>query len=155
MNKGTFMDFEFRMPQKANFESQEQGCLACGLFVLSWMEQELRFQRGEWLRTWIQFSVKHWRESLQKVLGSLKKEPDFRNKELHLMTDKIEKMTLEAVKRATEAEKKLEAQQSKRSAAAQAAQAAITKYTGRFAWQQLSQNSKAKVIALKGSVRVL
>ena len=38
-----------------------------------------------------------------------------RNKELHLMTEKIEKMTLEAVSRATEAEKKLEAQKNKSS----------------------------------------
>ena len=36
-------------------------------------------------------------------------------------------MTLEAVNRATEAEKKLEAQKSKSSAAAKAAEAAITK----------------------------
>ena len=70
------------------------------------------------------------------------------------MTAKIEKMTLEAVKRATEAEKKLEAQQSKSSAAAKAAQAAITKYTGSFNWQQLPKDAKAKVIALKGSVRI-
>ena len=37
------------------------------------------------------------RERLQKALSSLKKELDLRNKERHLMTEKIEKMTLEAV----------------------------------------------------------
>ena len=37
------------------------------------------------------------------------------------MTEKIEKMTLEAVSRVTEAEKKLEAQKNKSSAAAKAA----------------------------------
>ena len=76
---GTFMDPEFQMPQKANFEFQEQGSLACGFFVLTCMEQKLMFQRGEWLRTWVQFSGRHWRERLQKALSSFKKEL-----ELHL-----------------------------------------------------------------------
>ena len=48
---GTFIDPEFQMPQEASFESQEQGSLACGFFMLTWMEQELRLQRGVWLRT--------------------------------------------------------------------------------------------------------
>ena len=56
---GTFMDPEFQMAQKAIFEPQEQGSLACGFFVLTWMEKEHRLQRGEGLRTWVQFSEKH------------------------------------------------------------------------------------------------
>ena len=62
LRMGTFMDPDFQMPEQANFELQEQGSLACGFFVLAWIEQELRLQRGDWLRTWVQFSIKHWKE---------------------------------------------------------------------------------------------
>ena len=54
-------------------------------------------------------------------------------------------MTLEAVSRATEAEKKFEAQKNKSAAAAKVAQAALTTCTSRCTWQQLSKDSKAKV----------
>ena len=152
---GSLVDPEFKLPEKrCNSVIQAFGLNECGFYTLSFIEQELRLARGEWLNHHSSELQKVWRQRLIKASEHMSKEHGLKEKANEALQKKTEAMLAEAQKRKEAAEKALATMKSLETAAAKAAQESIKKNSIRFTWEDLSPEAESKVLALEHSAGV-
>ena len=152
---GSLVDPEFKLPEKrCNSVIQAFGLNECGFYTLSFIEQELRLARGEWLNHHSSELQKVWKQRLIKASEHMSKELGLKEKANEALQKKTEAMLAEAQKRKEAAEKALATMKSLETAAAKAAQESIKKNSIRFTWEDLSPEAVLKVLALEHSAGV-
>ena len=152
---GSLVDPEFKLPEKrCNSVVQAFGLNECGFYTLSFVEQELRLARGEWLNHHSSELQKVWKQRLIKVSEHMSKELSLREKANEALAKKAEAMLAEAQKRKEAAEQALATMKNLEAAAAKAAQESIKKNSIRFTWEDLSPEAQHKLLALERSARV-
>ena len=151
---GSLVDPEFKLPEKrCNSVIQAFGLNECGFYTLSFIEQELRLARGEWLNHHSSELQKVWKQRLIKASEHMSKELGLKEKANEALQKKTEAMLAEAQKRKEAAEKALATMKSLETAA-KAAQESIKKNSIRFTWEDLSPEAVLKVLALEHSAGV-
>ena len=147
---GTLMDSEFKLPEKrCNSVVQAFGLNECGFYTLSFIEQEVRLARGEWLSHHSSELQKLWKQRLTKASQHMSKELSLKQKANEDLEKKAEAMLAEANKRKEAAEKALAKMKNLETAAAKAAQESIKKNSIRFTWEDLSPEAESKILALE------
>ena len=121
---------------------------------MSFIEQEMRLARGEWLNHHSSELQKVWKQRLIKASEHMSKELGLKEKANEALQKKTEAMLAEAQKRKEAAEKALATMKSLETAAAKAAQESIKKNSIRFTWEDLSPEAESKVLALEHSAGV-
>ena len=153
---GSLVDPEFKLPEKrCNSVVQAFGLNECGFYTLSFIEQELRLVRGEWLSHHSSELQQVWKQRLIKASEHMSKELSLKEKANEALAKKAEAMLAEAQKRKETAEKALATMKSlETAAAAKAAQESIKKNSIRFTWEDLSPEAESNVLALEHSAGV-